>query len=253
MLLIKKRQLRIAHLWYDDQPPARGVDLVVYNQAPTPHPGVDWVPKMTLVLDLAKTEEALFAEMKSSYRAKIRTAINKDHVLCKVDGAPDLAMRTEFCAFYDRFATAKGISLLDRNLLEEMAHQGQLAIAMARLEAQPMDEPLAIHAYLVYGGRVRLLHSTSNRLGEHDADRLNLIGRANRLLHWESVRWAREQGHTYYDFGGWYGGTTDSQRLAINQFKDGFGGTRITEYMAIQGVTLLGKLGVAFWKRLKGI
>jgi len=44
-----------------------------------------------------------------------------------------------------------------------------------------------------------------------------------------------------YDFGGWYAGSADIERLHINRFKEGFGGHVIGYFTCELGVTLLGK------------
>jgi hypothetical protein len=242
--------LRFSELWYDDPRPGGGTDIVVYNQAPEPRPGVAWREKLTLVLDLTQPQERLQADLRKTYRNEIRTARDRDHLRCSLALAPDPALRGRFYDFYDRFAKAKGRAPLDRALLEQMAHRGALALSHAGLEGEAL--PLVYHAYLVYGGRARTLYSASLRLAERDPGRLSLTGRANRLLHWEDILRFRAEGLRLYDFGGWYGGTDDPQRLAINRFKEGFGGRRITEYDAIQGVTLLGRVGVSLWQLMKG-
>jgi hypothetical protein len=253
MLFYRKRLLRIAQLWFDDPLPSAGADVVVFNQAPVPGAVGTWHKKMTLIIDLSKSEKVLMEEMNSKDRAKIRNAQNKDDIVCIINEEPDPEWRNRFYAFYDRFAAVKGLSRLDRTLMEQAALQGQLTLSCAwqGTEDAPGD-PLVFHALLVYGGRARALYSGSMRLEEHDPDQLNLIGRANRLLHWEEIRRFRASGKRLYDFGGWYAGTEDTQRLGINRFKAGFGGRVITEYEGIQGITLRGKLGVFLWQRLKG-
>lgn len=254
MLFIRKRLLRVAHLWYGDPPPSKGVDFLVYNQSPIAYPGIRWERKATLVLDLTKSEETLFSEMKKSYRTQIRRSQAAKNIVCRITDSPDSSERERFYDFYDRFARIKGLSVLDRTLLEGMARQGQLALASAHGITPGEDAPdlLVIISYLIYGDRARGLYSASKRLEDLDPEHLKLIGRANRLLNWEAIRWARGKGLRLYDFGGWYQGTEDAQRLSINQFKNGFGGERITAFEAIQGVTVPGKVGVFFRNLLKG-
>lgn len=58
----------------------------------------------------------------------------------------------------------------------------------------------------------------------------NLIGRANRFHHWQDMLRFKQAGIRVYDFGGWYQGTTDTEKLGINRFKAEFGGTVVTNY-----------------------
>jgi hypothetical protein len=253
MLIYRKYHLRIALLWYADPEPSGGVDVAIFHQAAAPLPGVPCDEKMTLILDLTQPEEALFAQIKKTERAKIRNCRENDHLQCVIEDRPDLRQRNRFYDFFDRFAQAKGIETLDRLAMDQMALQGELTLSWVR-EAQMPEEadPLVFHAYFVYRGRARALYSASQRLVERDPERLNLIGRANRLLHWDDIRHFRAEGLQIYDFGGWYSGSEDRQKLSINQFKRGFGGTTVTEYEAIRGLTLRGKAGVFVWNLLRG-
>jgi hypothetical protein len=52
----------------------------------------------------------------------------------------------------------------------------------------------------------------------------------------------RDSGVPMYDLGGWYEGVTDSKRLSINRFKEEFGGTIVTEYNCVRGLSPLGRL-----------
>jgi hypothetical protein len=225
--------------------------VVIINQASEPYPGFKWQEKLTLVLDLTRPGALLLANLKKSYRSEIRAAKDKDGLCCTMTDTPSSALRSGFYDFYDAFARAKGLDPIDRGLMERRARQGTLALSSVAL-AGPGATPLVLHAYLVQDGRARSLYSASQRLAETRGPRLNLIGRANRLLHWEDILWFRAKGLRLYDFGGWYGGTEDPEKLAINRFKEGFGGTRITEYETIQGVTLLGRVGVSLWHLMKG-
>jgi len=108
-------------------------------------------------------------------------------------------------------------------------------------------EVLGYHAYCQSEKRVRLLHAcTLHRLVQDNAARA-AIGRANRLLFWSDIlRFQQQELHTL-DFGGWYPGQSDTRRLGINKFKEGFGGQRASTYLCDRGATLKGK--VAIWIR----
>ena len=71
--------------------------------------------------------------------------------------------------------------------------------------------------------------------------------RANRLLFWNDILHFQEQRLQTLDFGGWYPGQSDTRRLGINKFKEGFGGRRAKTYQCDRGCTLKGK--AALWIR----
>ena len=52
----------------------------------------------------------------------------------------------------------------------------------------------------------------------------------------------KSAGISTYDFGGWYDGTTDQERLSINKFKEQFGGQVVKNYICEQALTLKGAL-----------
>jgi lipid II:glycine glycyltransferase (peptidoglycan interpeptide bridge formation enzyme) len=72
-----------------------------------------------------------------------------------------------------------------------------------------------------------------------------MIGRANRLLHWEDILYFKQEGLSYYDFGGWSSDTTNLERQKINAFKESFGGVIIPQYSYYVPVSLLGKIFLA--------
>ena len=247
MLSYRKKHLRFKELWYDEPPQLHKVDVLVCCQAPDRVPGVFSEEKQTIVLDLAREEAALLSEVKKDTRNEIRRAL-RDGVKCQALDVSDNRIRKEFYNYYDDFAKAKDLSTLDRNRLEQMAAQGLFALTAARNAA---GELLVYHGYLCYRSRARLLFSASGLLHVKDSAQRSLIGRANRLLHWDDICRFRVQGESKYDFGGWYAGTADPDRIRINKFKEEFGGHVVSEFNAMHGVTMQGKLGIWVWKMLK--
>jgi lipid II:glycine glycyltransferase (peptidoglycan interpeptide bridge formation enzyme) len=78
-----------------------------------------------------------------------------------------------------------------------------------------------------------------------------MIGRANRLLHWEDIRYFKSQGYLIYDFGGIGVDINDKEKQAINKFKECFNGVRVKEYKSLVPVTFKGFLSV-FYKKIIG-
>jgi len=75
---------------------------------------------------------------------------------------------------------------------------------------------------------VRLLHSASlYRLEEDDAEGRNLIGIANRYLHFEEMKYYKSLGKKIYD---WGGAGMQEDVVHITEFKKSFGGTPVTYY-----------------------
>ena len=91
---------------------------------------------------------------------------------------------------------------------------------------------IVFHSYLLDKTirRVRLLNSFS---GIHDTslttDQKSAIGRANKFLHCDDMKYFRDEGFTIYDFGGYSMATNDKSLNGINNFKDSFGGILVEE------------------------
>jgi len=74
------------------------------------------------------------------------------------------------------------------------------------------------------------VHSVTVQRDAADSGISHLAGRANRYLHWADIVHFRAHGVHTYDFGGWYEGHDDKERLGINEFKEEFGGRVVCEH-----------------------
>jgi lipid II:glycine glycyltransferase (peptidoglycan interpeptide bridge formation enzyme) len=80
----------------------------------------------------------------------------------------------------------------------------------------------------------------------------NKIGRANRYLHWQDMQRFKSEGISTYDFGGWYQGESDQQRLSINKFKEEFGGQIVKNYICERALTSKAKIFLRVRRLLLG-
>lgn len=233
MILFHKRFVTIAEVRFGPDPakghaPASypGVDILCLLQTPQSVPGTRGEPAHTLLNDLSQEPEVLLKAMDKTTRYEITRAQEKDHLTYRSWRQPDSAVIREFRDFFSRFAGSKGIPEVSESYLQALAGAGQLDLSSVLSE---QAAPLTWHAHLIEKGRSRLLHSASVRMekkAESDDNTLrNLVGRANRYHHWEDMLRFRAEGCRLYDFGGWYDGQEDPERLRINQFKERFGGT----------------------------
>jgi lipid II:glycine glycyltransferase (peptidoglycan interpeptide bridge formation enzyme) len=108
-----------------------------------------------------------------------------------------------------------------------------------------------MHACVVSDGRARMHQSSSHFRSSDDSELRRLIGRANRYLQWDDILYFKNMGLDYYDFGGWYGGGSDTEKLAINQFKESFGGEKQKEFTYMAPLTLRGRIAVFLWQLVK--
>lgn len=229
-------RIKILEVWFDDDPgDLTGYDVVTYTQRSAPVPGPFCLFYYTLIIDLDRPPAELLAAMHNNNAQQIRRALGKDQLACTFSHPPAAGELDQFKAF---FAADPEGEPADAERLDQFARAGLLALS----KVQAADgKVLAWHAYVCHRGQRRArcdLSRTAPARGE--AEVRNLLGRANRLLHYQDMQTLQQMGIRFYDFGGWYPGTDDPKRLNINRFKEGFGGRVVMEYEASRALTVLG-------------
>ena len=224
-------------VWFDSEPGQARVDWILYRQRSHAVPGARWRYFHTVVLDLNQSAEALQQQMHNSTAYKIRRARDKDKVVCECRNPVSCEMLDGFEEEYKRFAAIKGLTPLDRPLLDQLAKDGCLELSHVKDHG---GKPLAYHVYYHSPDRSCLLHAVSFYQLLSDSVARNAMGRANRYLYWRDILRHQEQGLKLFDFGGWYPGSTNHELLEINRFKEGYGGRVVREYNCEKIVSLKG-------------
>jgi hypothetical protein len=191
----------------------------------------------TLILDLADDEDRILEQMSKDTRSKIRRAAERDPL--EVTAAPELseAQVDQFADFYDRFAVMQSVSPAFRPRLYALARGDNLVLTSAAGED---GDVLVRHAYVAARGRAYMLYSGSVLAGSADSDVRNLIGRANRYLHWHDIRLFKDRGLRLYDFGGLDVEERSPKTAGIARFKRGFGGEVRPVYSSTRARSLRG-------------
>ena len=241
MIAMKYGPFTIGEAFFRRTEAPEDLDVVLFRQLPSPEGLVRPVPQATLLLDLGREEDDLFQAIEKNTRYKIRRSETKDGTRCRLLATPDLtdAYLADLAEHYRRFARAKGIGPLNLQRLKRFRSADMLRVGQADGED---GEPLAWHVYLLVHGRARLLYSLSRFRESEDSQFQNMVGRANRHLHWEDLRALKAAGVATYDFGGYYLGSTDEAKLRINHFKLEFRGAPATEYNGFHFQSLKGRL-----------
>ena len=166
--------------------------------------------KATLLLDLAKSEEQLLAEMRMTTRHQIRQGLKRGLVVER-GGAADV---DEFwklmCALCSRRNTTPNPSSPEffRQLWKSFSPRGWMQIFVAKHEGKTIAATVAFS----FGGWFRVW-----KIG-WDGARAEL--RPNQLLYWEMIRAAKQQGCRYFDFVN----IEPGEMAGPTEFKLGFGG-----------------------------
>ncbi|MGH1480664.1 MAG: hypothetical protein ACRBM6_18355 [Geminicoccales bacterium] len=208
--------------WFSDRlEMADSFRLMRYTQYPGREAKLGFVRRdfQTKIIDLTATPEALKEQTSKNTLYKARRA-ERDGVTCHFEGDIE-----GFRIFYNEVAEAQSRAPIAKGLLESASPACR--IVQADLEG----ETLVMHSYLADPAqkRIRLWHSASRHVMGGDSKARNAIGMANRLLHWECLLRFKEEGFRRYDFGGYSADARDQKKMAINKFKDGFGGEIFAE------------------------
>lgn len=172
--------------------------------------------------------------MEKNTRYEINRAKNKDAAIIKTENA--LAIKDIFYKFYNEFAQSKSLLPIYEKETDLLIQNDMLVIRSGNID----DKPLVFHTYITAQGRARLLHSASLFRESDNTTERNLTGRVNRLLHWDDICHFKKNGFSIYDWGGISMDKSDTQRQAINQFKEAFGGTVVKEYKSLVPVSIKG-------------
>jgi hypothetical protein len=239
MILYSKQHLSIAEFHFDEQATLPRVDIIRYQSRPEKVNGTVTYPFSTLLIDLNQEPDALLAQMSKTTRNEVRRGA-KDELTFEFSAQPERGWIADFFEFYAEFASLKGLEGLNQERLLGMSESQ--ALVLTRVKAAD-GTVLVWHCYVYTGECARLVHSAS-LFRAADKPQQTLISRANRYLHWLDMLQFRGLGFSTYDFGGWYSGQEDLEKLNINRFKEGFGGRVAYQYNTDRGITLKGILAV---------
>jgi hypothetical protein len=249
MIVYRKNLLRVAEYWNGETPKLVGVDLVRCFQQPQALEGMACRDFYTILLDLNRDSDYLLSDIKRDTRYEVRRAQAQDQLtyVCR-DGTDEEAF-SQFCDYYDSFAIQKAQPKLNRGWLALLAETGDLVLSQV---CDANGETLVWHAYHRSKHRVTLFYSASLfRKFDSSAVR-NMIGRANRYHHWRDIQRFKSEGISTYDFGGWYQGQSDPERLRINKFKEEFGGRIVKNYICERALTTKAKVFLRVRRLLLG-
>jgi lipid II:glycine glycyltransferase (peptidoglycan interpeptide bridge formation enzyme) len=148
------------------------------------------VGRATLLVDLRKDESALLADMSMTKRQNLRRAERKGVRVRTGDGADADTIRELMWTACRRRGVLPYPAQRDyfENLWRLMGPAGKVKFFIAEIDGQPVSAATA----MVYGGTMQLFRVGWS--GTHDKSN------PNDLLHWEMIKWAKENGCRFFDF-----------------------------------------------------
>jgi len=208
-------------VWFSDYPfEINGIDFVSFKSCKNERL-IKGFLKEDFTTHIINTQQELPQIWKNMSKSSCRYAIHKaqkDGVKIRINQDYD-----QFIEINHNFRKRKGI--LEQYVSKEyMMKNGVLFLAYLD------DEMLGGQFYICDDENIRWLIGASKRLSATH-EKAIIIGNANRLLIWEAIKFAKNNGKREFDLGGYYTGTAANQELeCINKFKGSFGGTLKKNY-----------------------
>jgi hypothetical protein len=201
-------------------------------------------PFKTQVINLLEDVGVIFSKLSSNTRYKIKRA-EREGITPSITLSPSSNELEAYADFYDEFAKQKNLPPCNRTKLSALNLKGGILLSSA---TRNNGDVLSSHAYVKdeESRRVRLLYSASHFRGLDDSSERNLVGRANRLLHWHEIQALKDARFSHYDLGGLPMNDADIEKNAIARFKLEFGGEQVIEYSGFVAGTMLGSLALTF-------
>lgn len=134
-----------------------------------------------------------------------------------------------FIQLFNTFAAAKKIRKAEAFRLKAYLRAGVLRVSYI----QQQNQLLCVNIYRVTSERASNLYSFSPLSSQTHTLTHTQLGRAHRALHWLDILEFKKEQVRYYDFCGWYTGTTDQSLLNINKFKEQFTKNKVIEYTGV--------------------
>lgn len=251
MLILNRRKRLFAsmeNVYFMEDPTDYKTDcdvVLFYSAGRKPKGGFHGKPSYTLQIDLRRSKEELFNDMSKSTRRELRRALENPELKYAYITNPTPSQLEMFCDCYDQFAGQRGIASTDRAHLKELMERGILALSYVR---GLKDEIYCGTADIITPERCYGAYAFTN-FRNHSNPRL--LGRANRLLYWNSMIYGRQAGCRVCDMGGIGKGAYGRAMDGIDAFKKGFGGQVVMEYDIYKGYTLRGKVLAWLLHRIK--
>jgi len=229
LLIVSKKHhgINVIDCWYAEHA-LRQNGIIRYQEAKKPI-GKQVAEFRTLVSDLTEDAEQILSHFSKNCRYEVRRA-QRENVSCKMISGKEITQEEidRFVDFFADFWESKGIHYTEKEKCREQIGQYADAGAFAFTKAYVDGKLLVYHTYIV-GDRFVRLYQSASQFRTDDTVSTNLIGYANRYLHYQDMLWFKEQNKERYD---WGGAGMNEEVESITKFKESFGGTPAVYYNA---------------------
>ncbi len=221
-------------------------DVLKLCNLPMPFPDLPNESCPTILIDLSVPEEDLWNAVEAKSRKVIRQAAREGVTGERIE-LTEQNWNAFLSAYWKLRRRKENAGALGIGQIGELIAQGRFVLTVSR---DANGNVLSWHSYVLAHGRARMLNTMSDIDPSRDTHWNNLVGRANRLHHWQDMLQFKRDGVRNYDLGGVYRGTDDQEQLNIARFKQSFGGRFVDTFDAVLPLTLKGRLALSLVARM---
>ncbi|NTW70843.1 MAG: hypothetical protein HGA49_01200 [Eubacteriaceae bacterium] len=242
----KEKGIKIEEVWFSPRKENdKKVDVISYCQTPS---GFAFLNKKgrTLINDLTMTEEEIWKGIHRKCKQEIKHAEEKGiQTMIYFSDSITQEMINELHTSHAQFTKEKKLPLSSNelNYLGLWWRSGHMMISRALYEGKVIIN----HCYIYDENIARGILSTSHYRSDSSVNK-QLVGMANRLLHYRDMMEFKKLGLKSYD---WAGISDDPAIQHITEFKSKFGGVETETYYVLEAVTLKGKIALQFKKLIQ--
>lgn len=241
----KRHGTRYRQIWFNNNSDfplniPKGIDVVEFRESYV------YLPSLRAfnngIISLESNTAEIYERFDKSFKYEVRRA-EKEHINCQIL-SPSPHKLIQIHEDYVSFSRKKGIAAIDIEFLNLYRNKDCLLISVASSN----EFELQYHIYFISTSEHILLASFPSRNVENM--KKNIIGFANRYLHWFDIQHAHGQKKKIYNLGG-IGNSSSSNVDGIIKFKMEMAPSTRTYYNGLVPLTLKGKCMLALKKILK--
>ena len=183
----------------------------------------------TLLIDLTQSVETIRENIYHRTLSEINSFLSNQTFEYRLLQTLTEQELDRFIQLFNTFAAAKKIRKMEGFRLKAYLRSGILRVSYI----QQQNQLLCINIYRLTSERATNLYSFSPLNSPTYALTHTQLGRAHRALHWLDILEFKKEQVRYYDFCGWYTGSTEQSLLNINKFKEQFTKNKVIEYTGV--------------------
>ena len=247
-IIYKKKFIKINHIWFNTKKinELKKADIIFFhNTSKNVSKNSYLYIQKSLITNLNINNDELFNNISKTAKNEIRRSI-KDNIKNIEYSSKFLKNNSqilnEFEDCYNKMYKSKGLNVkLNKKLVKQYINANMFLLTVAIYN----KKSIVFHSYIIENNKARLLHSCSDFRNKDNNK--NLIGRANKFLHYKDMIMLKSKNIKDYDWGGI---TSFQKPNGIDKFKINLSGNskQIKYYNEIIPTSIKGYLLVKILK-----